>query len=71
MRKTERGQIRIVERVLEDLDSQNLRCLYANVGRQGTFDFRLTTEEADALHRAAFIGLAEIYKLAALPETKT
>jgi hypothetical protein len=34
------------------------------------FDLMLTIEEADALHRASFIGLAEIYKLAALPEKK-
>lgn len=72
MIRTERGQLRILERLLErfDIEKMNVSRLQPVRSMEDfksrRFTFELSVEEADAFHRAAHIGMGEIYKSDAL-----
>lgn len=68
MIRTERGQLRILERLLERFDGAVIHSFFQQPVRSmedfksRRFTFELSVEEADAFHRAAHIGMGELYK---------
>ncbi len=62
MTRTELGQLNIVNSLLERLHYETIHALADNHGRHTIMHTRLTTEECDALVRAARIGQGELYK---------
>jgi hypothetical protein len=71
LRKTERGQIRILEGTLQRLDQARMTSFREYGNDRGRVTLVLSHEEADVLHRAAAIGLGELFKLLVLPEKPT
>lgn len=69
VRKTERGQIRILERTLRRLDDARFASFHQCGNDHGTINIFFSHEEADVLHRAAAIGLGELFKLLVMPVT--